>query len=176
MRPTSGTVLCGQIDVASGHVDRQVDGGATLLWKARHVELVLHQLQLDRLLPYSLSEPSFLDGSSVEGIKWFAECPLLLEFWRFGSVALDSYLGGSLYANPIDPVRASRFFSICLDSSAVRGSRTVVRGISQAMAAGYGICSSRRDVSQGVADTAQGKAQPISEAFADVRKKLGISD
>lgn len=32
------------------------------------------------------------------------------------------------------------------------------------------------DVNQGVADTAQGKAQPISEAFADVRKKLGISD
>jgi hypothetical protein len=32
------------------------------------------------------------------------------------------------------------------------------------------------DVSQGVSDAAQGKAQPISEAFADVRKKLGISD
>jgi len=32
------------------------------------------------------------------------------------------------------------------------------------------------DVSQGVSDAAQGKAQPISEAFAGVRKKLGISD
>lgn len=32
------------------------------------------------------------------------------------------------------------------------------------------------DVSQGVSDATQGKAQPISEAFADVRKKLGISD
>lgn len=32
------------------------------------------------------------------------------------------------------------------------------------------------DVRQGVSDAAQGKAQPIPEAFADVRKKLGISD
>jgi len=32
------------------------------------------------------------------------------------------------------------------------------------------------DVRQGTTDAAQGKAQPISEAFADVRQKLGIAD
>jgi len=32
------------------------------------------------------------------------------------------------------------------------------------------------DIRQGVTDAAQGKAQPISDAFADVRRKLGIAD
>ncbi len=32
------------------------------------------------------------------------------------------------------------------------------------------------DVRQGITDAAQDKAQPISEAFADVRRKLGIAD
>lgn len=32
------------------------------------------------------------------------------------------------------------------------------------------------DVRQGIADAAQGNAQPISDAFADVRRKLGITD
>ncbi|RPH82732.1 MAG: hypothetical protein EHM77_02825 [Planctomycetaceae bacterium] len=32
------------------------------------------------------------------------------------------------------------------------------------------------DVRQGITDAAQGKAQPISDAFADVRRKLGIAD
>ena len=32
------------------------------------------------------------------------------------------------------------------------------------------------DVRQGITDAAKGKAQPISEAFADVRRKLGIAD
>ncbi len=32
------------------------------------------------------------------------------------------------------------------------------------------------DVRQGITDAAQGKAKPISEAFADVRQKLGIVD
>lgn len=32
------------------------------------------------------------------------------------------------------------------------------------------------DVRQGLTDAAQGKAKPISEAFADVRQKLGIVD
>lgn len=32
------------------------------------------------------------------------------------------------------------------------------------------------DVSQGISDAAQGRTKPVSEVFADVRKKLGISD
>ena len=32
------------------------------------------------------------------------------------------------------------------------------------------------DVRQGIIDDAQGKAQPLADAFADVRKKLGIAD
>ena len=32
------------------------------------------------------------------------------------------------------------------------------------------------DVRQGIADAAQGKAKSISEAFADVRQKMGIVD
>ena len=32
------------------------------------------------------------------------------------------------------------------------------------------------DVRGGITDAAQGKAQPISDAFAEVRRKLGIAD
>ena len=32
------------------------------------------------------------------------------------------------------------------------------------------------DVRQGIKDDAQGKAQPLSDAFADVRRRLGIAD
>ena len=32
------------------------------------------------------------------------------------------------------------------------------------------------DVKQGIIDDAQGKAQPLSNAFGDIRRKLGISD
>ena len=32
------------------------------------------------------------------------------------------------------------------------------------------------DVRQGLADDAQGKAMPLSDAFADVRRQLGITD
>lgn len=32
------------------------------------------------------------------------------------------------------------------------------------------------DVRQGIIDDAQGKAQPLADAFADVRRKLGIED
>ncbi len=32
------------------------------------------------------------------------------------------------------------------------------------------------DVQQGILDDAEGKAQPLSDAFADVRRKLGIAD
>lgn len=32
------------------------------------------------------------------------------------------------------------------------------------------------DVRQGIIDDAQGKAQPLADAFADVRRKLGIAD
>jgi hypothetical protein len=32
------------------------------------------------------------------------------------------------------------------------------------------------DVRQGITDAAHGKAKPISEAFADVRQKMGIVD
>lgn len=32
------------------------------------------------------------------------------------------------------------------------------------------------DVRQGIIDDAQGKAQPLADAFVDVRRKLGIAD
>ncbi len=32
------------------------------------------------------------------------------------------------------------------------------------------------DVRQGIIDDAQGRAQPLADAFADVRRKLGIAD
>lgn len=37
------------------------------------------------------------------------------------------------------------------------------------------VAQTEADVREGVADAAQGKAVPISEAFADVRRKLGIT-